>query len=532
MRIPVPLASLSKSFAAPSPACWCPRARYAGTATSRLHAGVAVVESKCGAATDRRRTCSAPRRPTPTTYDRDLESNADYNSLVQKLATRRWPEPPANAMPTRTSLQLIGDVVFATTGSSTARPSRAIFKPAGMNDASYGLEGIEASPRWARPHIRAGKGWTSVYPKPTYYRVAPAAGVNASISDMSQWLIAQTGHRPDVLPAPLLATLHAPLIDTPGELRSSSWRRGRLNSAGYGIGWRGTTMRHRCVPWRRGAGLRGMIALVPERDLGVAILWHSDSALPPGCCRPSSIPRSVCRRNAAGVDPYDQSLYVDRASPATGKQAGGAEGSAQTRRPIRPLEPRAAARGASRARSEGHCSLRPAPEPARVVAEPSALANPFRPSIKKLPPPGHAGRFLITAIVSITSSEGCGSIATGAPSATLRGFFSLFFAASWLASLGRFLCLLLGSLLTCACSLAGSLLRSLLSCRRLAAFLCRLLRCLLGGLRTLLRALLSGLAGGLLRRFPCSLLRPFLADFLAASSSWPCYGSPRQWDLR
>src|SRR3546814_4558905 len=69
-----------------------------------------------------------------------------------------------------------------------------------MDDASYGLEGIEASPSWARPHVRAGGGWRSLTPKPTYYRVAPAAGVNASASDMAQWLVAQTGHRPDVLP--------------------------------------------------------------------------------------------------------------------------------------------------------------------------------------------------------------------------------------------------------------------------------------------------------------------------------------------
>ena len=75
-------------------------------------------------------------------------------------------------------------------------------------------------------------------PKPTYYRLAPAAGVNASISDMAQWLIAQSGRRPDVLPAPLLATVQSPIVGTPGEMRGTSWRRERLNAAGYGLGWR------------------------------------------------------------------------------------------------------------------------------------------------------------------------------------------------------------------------------------------------------------------------------------------------------
>ena len=164
---------------------------------------------------------------THNTYDRDLEGNAEYVNLVQKLANAPMSCSPGDCYAYQNiAVSLIGDVVFAATGQFFSESvSRRIFKPLGMNDASYGLEGIEASARWARPHVRAGRGWTSLMPKPTYYRVAPAAGVNASISDMAQWLIAQGGHRPDVLPAPLLATLQAPVVATPSELRGSSWRR-------------------------------------------------------------------------------------------------------------------------------------------------------------------------------------------------------------------------------------------------------------------------------------------------------------------
>ena len=131
------------------------------------------------------------------------------------------------------AFSLIGDVVFAATGSFYDQAvDRRIFKPLGMNDASIGLTGIESSSRWARPHVRSRNGWVSLRPKPTYYRLPPAAGVNASASDMAQWLIAQTGHRPDVLPAPLLATLHAPSISPPAE-RRSCWRRERIHSASY-----------------------------------------------------------------------------------------------------------------------------------------------------------------------------------------------------------------------------------------------------------------------------------------------------------
>ena len=218
-------------------------------------------------------------------YDRDIEANADYYSVSRKLASAELDCVPGQCYAYQNvAFSLIGDVVFAATGSFYDQAvDRRIFKPLGMNDASIGLSGIESSTRWARPHIRSRKGWVSLMPKPTYYRLPPAAGVNASASDMAQWLIAQTGHRPDVLPAPLLATLHAPLINTPGEMRAG-WRRERIFSAGYALGWRVFDYAGHQVVFHAGAvqGYRGLVALVPERDLGIAIMWNSESSLPTG----------------------------------------------------------------------------------------------------------------------------------------------------------------------------------------------------------------------------------------------------------
>ena len=192
------------------------------------------------------------------------------------------------------AFSLVGDVVFAASGQFYEQEvQRRLFKPLGMDDASMGLAGIESSARWARPHVRSRNGWVSLAPKPTYYRLPPAAGVNASISDMAQWLLAHTGHRPDVLPAPLLATLHAPVVATPGELRSG-WRRDRLNAASYALGWRVFDYGGEQVVFHAGAvqGYRGMTALLPDRDLGIAILWNSESSLPGGLL-PTIIDRAV-----------------------------------------------------------------------------------------------------------------------------------------------------------------------------------------------------------------------------------------------
>ena len=218
-------------------------------------------------------------------YDKDIEGNAEYYDVSRKLAAAPLECAPGQCYSYQNvAFSLIGDVVFAATGSFYDQAvERRIFKPLGMNDASIGLTGIESSSRWARPHVRSRNGWVSLMPKPTYYRLPPAAGVNASASDMAQWLIAQTGHRPDVLPAPLLATLHAPLVNTPGEMRSG-WRRERIYSAGYALGWRVFDYAGHQVVFHAGAvqGYRGLVALVPERDLGIAIMWNSDSGLPSG----------------------------------------------------------------------------------------------------------------------------------------------------------------------------------------------------------------------------------------------------------
>jgi beta-lactamase class C len=261
------------------------------------------------------------------TYDRDLEGNVDYRLLTQKLAYA-----PSNCLPgdcygyQNIAFSLVGDVVFAATGQFYSQEvERRIFKPLGMNDASLGLEGIEASPRWAKPHVRGRGGWVSLTPKPNYYRVAPAAGVNASISDMAQWLLAHGGHRPDVLPAPLLATLHAPLVATPGEVRGSSWRRARLNGASYALGWRVYDYAGHQLVFHGGAvqGYRGLVALLPERDMGVAILWNSESSLPSSLL-PTILDRAIGlpAQRWLDVEPFDEGLYAERSRNAPGEKPG------------------------------------------------------------------------------------------------------------------------------------------------------------------------------------------------------------------
>ena len=221
---------------------------------------------------------------TRNAYDRDLEANADVRSLTLRMANAPMTCAPGECYAYQNvAFSLIGDVVFATTGRFYSEEvARRIFKPLGMHDASYGLEGIEASGRWARPHVRGRGGWVAIRPKESYYRVPPAAGVNASITDMAIWLNAQLGHYPDVLSPELLRKIHTPLVNTPGEIRSSGWRHERIDRAAYALGWRVFSYRGRTMVFHAGhvRGYQGVVAFLPEEDVGIAVLWNSESSAP------------------------------------------------------------------------------------------------------------------------------------------------------------------------------------------------------------------------------------------------------------
>ncbi|WP_290887178.1 serine hydrolase domain-containing protein [Arenimonas sp.] len=229
-------------------------------------------------------------------FDRDLEADQPYPLLAEKLSDAPLTCAPGDCYAYQNiAFSLVGDLVFAVTGDFYHHQvEKRLFHPLGMYGATFGRDGLEASPSWARPHVRSGGKWLPVRPKETYYRIPPAAGVNASIRDMSQWLIAQMGHRPDVLPPALLNEIQTPQVETPGEIRGNSWRRERLRSAYYGLGWRIYDYAGHTLVYHAGAvqGYRAMAAFLPDQDIGVVVLWNSESSMP-AALLPTALDRAL-----------------------------------------------------------------------------------------------------------------------------------------------------------------------------------------------------------------------------------------------
>jgi beta-lactamase class C len=104
-------------------------------------------------------------------------------------------------------------------------------------------------------------------------------------------------------------------------LRGSAWRRERVSSAGYALGWRVYDYAGHQPVFHGGAvqGYRGLVALLPESDLGIAILWNSESSLPSGML-PTILDRALGLppQRWLDVEPVDELLYAERDSTPAG----------------------------------------------------------------------------------------------------------------------------------------------------------------------------------------------------------------------
>ena len=214
--------------------------------------------------------------------DKSLQNGASKAALDQQVA-----KAPLKCLPghcysyQNVTYQWAADMISASTKQTFEQfVEQRLLKPLGMADASFGLQALRASPSWAEPHVGGSKGATPVAPKPTYYLLPAAAGLNASASDMAHWLAAQGGYRPDVLDGPLLETLHAPRTSVPPF--ASGWRKERIWGQWYGMGWRVWNYRGTRVIMHAGAvqGYRSLVAMLPDKNLGVALLWNSQSGAP------------------------------------------------------------------------------------------------------------------------------------------------------------------------------------------------------------------------------------------------------------
>lgn len=201
---------------------------------------------------------------------------------------------------------LIGEAIKNSTGKSyEAWMMEKVFGPLDMKDASIDYFSMVTNENNAKPHMPVRKGgWRRVSINNTYYNVAPAGGVNASISDMAQWMIALLGNRPDVISRQTLDTLYKPEVYAPSKNRNYG-RDQRYSHSYYGLGWRILTFPEDTLVYHGGFvnGFRSEVAISPKDNIAICILANA-----PGELADTAIPifLNILRQHRDNIAKWDE----------------------------------------------------------------------------------------------------------------------------------------------------------------------------------------------------------------------------------
>lgn len=175
----------------------------------------------------------------PHAYTNLIEENMSYQRIINRLHKVDFICAPGECYGYQNVVfSLVGDLVETATDMDYPKyVSAKIFEPLEMERASFGHSSFINDANHAAPHVWTGREWRAIRPTHHYYKVPPAAGVNASISDMREWLLAQVGLKPEVLDDGMLSKMHQGVVKTSRQQAHYPYKKA-LGAIYYGLGWR------------------------------------------------------------------------------------------------------------------------------------------------------------------------------------------------------------------------------------------------------------------------------------------------------
>lgn len=209
-----------------------------------------------------------------------INKNLSCASVLRGLRNATIEEKPAKVFAYQNAIfSAISEIGRSTTDLSYGSLlDSMIFKPLEMEDASSSYKSIMANENRAIPHtFSRRRGWSSVDIRKKWYNVGPAAGVNASISDMAIWLQAMLGHQPNIIPESVLSEIFKPHIPINEDSKYyETWSPG-LTDAYYGMGWRIFNYKKHKIVYHGGfvRGYRPEMGFCPTEDVGIVFLTNA-----------------------------------------------------------------------------------------------------------------------------------------------------------------------------------------------------------------------------------------------------------------
>lgn len=176
---------------------------------------------------------------------------------------------------------LVGEAMEVATGNHISNLlDMELFQPLGMANSSSSHEAFIESNNYSFPHAGSDGYWGKRKISKKYYNAIPAGGINASISDMAQYLQLLLGNRPDLISEKTLDQIFEPLVNTRNK-RKYFRRWSNVEEAYYGLGHRVVTTNDDLLIYHGGYvnGYKSEISINRKDKIGICILTNAPSTL-------------------------------------------------------------------------------------------------------------------------------------------------------------------------------------------------------------------------------------------------------------
>lgn len=216
------------------------------------------------------------------TYTTLVEDGLDLPSMIHELRNVDVIADPGEMYSYQNvAYSIIGEVIRARTGKTYQQlMKQRVFDPLGMRDASMSYDAVMQNENVAQPHLHWRNGWKATRISDTYYNVGPAGGVNASISDMAQWLKAMLGTRKNFVSKSTLDKIFTPMVKAKTKNRYFRKWVGRSDSH-YALGWRVLNFENDTLLYHGGyvKGYRSEVAIDRRSRMAICVLSNGPGRL-------------------------------------------------------------------------------------------------------------------------------------------------------------------------------------------------------------------------------------------------------------
>lgn len=216
------------------------------------------------------------------TYTTLVEDGRDLNSMLAELRNVNVIANPGEVYSYQNvAYSIIAEVIRSRTGKTYEKlMEEKVFRPLNMRDASMTYAEMANNANVAKPHLHWRKGWKTTTILDTYYNVGPAGGVNASISDMAEWLKAMLGSSEKFISEKTLEKIFTPVVKAKTKNRYFRKWVGKSDSH-YALGWRVLNFQNDTLLYHGGyvKGYRSEVAIDRRSKIGICVLSNGPGRL-------------------------------------------------------------------------------------------------------------------------------------------------------------------------------------------------------------------------------------------------------------